>query len=395
MASSADYLLLSLPTSSGSKSSISQWLEANVNSGKVELREVQFPSFKVGTLDSLVQQSEELAKLDHQLHTSISKVLETISNLVNNSGVNGGSSNSIPANLPKLKVDGQDSIDYFEQFQWMQSRFRLDKSIEELIKLISNEGLQLDADLRSQYQIYNNAKSNLLACQRKQNGDLSVKSLHGVVSKNDFVLGSDHLKTVLLAVPLSLESQFLESYESIAPFVVPRSAKKIASDPEYVLYGVTLFKKYENQFLTAARENKWIPRDFEYSDEIIEKMKNEFSVAQKQESSLKNDLMRLSKEAFSEITICWVHIKLLRAFVESVLRYGLPPTFYCYILKLANSKDLAKAKADCIERFGYLGGNAFTKDNKGKVVKDNSLHEYASLVDTDYEPFVIYEVHVY
>lgn len=397
MSESSDYLLLSLPTSAGSKNSIYQWLETNVNSGKVELREVQFPSFKVGTLDSLVQQSEELAKLDTQLHNSIGKVLETISNLVNNDINNNNNNNNSGniTNLPKLKVDGMDSIDYFEKFQWKQSRFRLDKSIEDLISLISNEGLQLDSDLRSQYQIYNNAKSNLLACKRKQTGDLSVKSLHDVVSKKDFVIGSDHLKTVLLAIPLSLEKEFLNSYESIAPFVVPRSANKISSDSEFALYGVTLFKKYENQFLTSAREHKWIPRDFEYSDEIIEKMKNEFNIAQKEENSLKNDLMRLSKEAFSEISICWIHIKLLRAFVESVLRYGLPPTFYCYILKLQNSKDLAKAKSDCIERFGYLGGNAFTKDNKGNVIKDNSLHEYASLVDTDYEPFVIYEVHVY
>lgn len=397
MSTSPDYLLLSLPTTSGSKNSISQWLESNVNSGKVELREVQFPSFKVGTLDSLVQQSEELAKLDIQLHNSIGKVLETLVNLSNNNAINnsGNVTTESITKILKLKVDGMDSIDYFEKFQWKQSRFRLDKSIEDLIKLISNEGLQLDSDLRSQYQIYNNAKSNLLACQRKQNGDLSVKSLHDVVSKQNFVMNSDHLKTVLLAVPTSLQSQFLNSYESISPFVVPRSANEISKDAEYILYGITLFKKYEIQFLTAARENKWIPRDFEYSDEIIEKMKNEFTIAQKEETSLKNDLTRLAREAYSEISLCWVHIKLLRAFVESVLRYGLPPTFLCYILKLSNSKDLAKAKSDCIERFGYLGGNAFTKDNKGKVVKDNSLHEYASLVDTDYEPFVIYEVHVY
>lgn len=389
MSTSSDYLLLSLPTTAGSNNSLSQWLETNVNGGRAELRELKFPSFKVGTLDSLVQQSEELAKYDTQLNASIGKVLETISGLINS-----GNENGITA-LPKLKVDGMDSIDYFEKFKWKQSRFRLDKSIEELIKLITNEALQLDSDLRSQYQLYNNAKSTLLACQRKQNGDLSVKSLHDIVSKKDFVIGSEHLKTVLLAIPISLEKQFLNSYESISTFVVPRSANRIANDSEFVLYGVTLFKKYENQFLTAARENKWIPRDFEYSDEIIEQMKNEFNIAQKEESTLKNDLMRLSREAFSEISICWVHIKLLRAFVESVLRYGLPPTFYCYILKLQNSKDLATAKADCIERFGYLGGNAFSKDNKGNVVKDNSLHEYASLVDTDYEPFVIYEVHIY
>lgn len=394
MSELSNYLLLSLPTLCGSKNSIYQWLESNINGGRVELREIDFPQFKVGTLDSLVLQSEELTKLDNQLHTSVGKVLETISTLINKNNNNSSNGNSI-TNLPRLKVDGMDSIEYFEKFQWKQSRFRLDKSIEDLIKLISNEGLQLDSDLRSQFQNYNNAKSNLLACQRKQNGDLSVKSLHDVVSKENFVIGSDHLKTVLLAVPLTLESQFLNSYESISPFVVPRSADKISSDSEYALYGISLFKKYENQFLTAARENKWIPRDFQYSDEIIEKLKNEFTTAQKEENSLKNDLMRLSKEAFSEISICWVHIKVLRAFVESVLRYGLPPTFYCYIIKIDDARNLPKAKATCVERFGYLGGNAFAKDSKGKVIKDNSLHEYASLVDTDYEPFVIYEVHVY
>lgn len=362
------------------------------------MNEPSFPQFKVGTLDSLVLQSEELAKLDQQLHTSIAKVLETIASLMNdNSSSNSSSSTNINdiTKILKLKVDGVDSVEYFERFQWKQSRFRLDKPIEELIGLISNEGLQLDSDLRQQFQNYNSAKSNLLACKRKQTGDLTVKSLHDIVSKEDFVIGSEHLKTILLVIPLSLESQFLNSYESVSPFVVPRSAKRISCDAEYVLYGVTLFKKYENEFLANARENKWIPRDFQYSDEIIEQMKNEFNIAQREENSLKNDLMRLSKEAYSEISVCWNHIKFLRSFVESVLRYGLPPTFYCYILKVDNLKNLEKAKLECIERFGYLGGNAFTKDNKGKVVKDNSLHEYASLVDTDYEPFVIYQVHIY
>lgn len=390
MSKASDYLLLSLPTSCGSGDALTSWLESNVNGGSVELHRISFPPFKVGTLDSLVQQSEELAKLDSQLHASVGKVLETIESLINN----GNGQGSISSSALKLKVDGMNPEEYFERFQWAQSRFRLDKSIEDLIKIVSNEGLQLDSDLRSQFQSYNNAKSNLVACQRKQNGDLSVKSLHDVVSREDFVLGSEHLKTILLAVPTTLQSQFLSTYESAAPFVVPRSAKEIASDAEFVLYAVTIFRKYETQFIHAARENKWIPREFQYSDEIIEKLKNEYNIASVEESRLKNDLIRLSKEAFSEISLCWVHIKLLRTFVESVLRYGLPPTFYCYILKV-ETKALDRAMQDCIERFGYLGGNAFAKDSKGKVIKDNSLHEYASLVDTEYEPFVIYKVHIY
>lgn len=377
------YLLVSLPVSVGTTDATQSWLETNVNAGGVEVTRVTFPDFKIGTLDSLVLQSEELSKLDGQLHTSVNKVVEIFNALTGSN-----------ASAAKLKVDGIDSNKYFQRFQWNKSRFRVDKSIDELIKLISNEGLQLDADLKAQYQNYNNIKSNLLSIQRKQNGDLSVKSLHDIVKRDDFVLDSEHLKTVLIAVPSATSPQFLNSYETLVPFVVPRSAKLIAEDSEYKLYGVTLFKKYQTEFMVKSRENKWTPREFTFDDEVIAKMKSEFSTVQRDEINVKNDLVRLSREAYSEISICWNHIKFLRAFVESVLRYGLPPKFLCFVLKPTESKNVDKAKADVVARYSYLGGNAFNKDSKGMMVKDNSLHEYAAIVDTDYEPFVIYKVDI-
>lgn len=384
------YLLLSLPTSVGTLIQTSSWIEKNINGGAIEVHTEKFPSFKVGTLDSLVVQSEELAKFDHQLHNAIGKVNEIKIQLLQDSNPN--ISNSSEIKLPKAKIDGKIVDDIFEKFEWKASSYRLDKPISELINLITSEALQLDADLRSQFQGYNTAKSNLLSCQRKQTGDLSVKSLHDVVSKENFVLNSDHLKTVLIAVPTALKSNFEGKYETLTKFVVPRSANLIASDAEYLLYGVTLFKKFELEFLAKAREEKWIPRDFEYSDAAIEQMKNEFDIAQKEEYSLKNDLSRLANVAYADITKCWIHIKYLRAFVESVLRYGLPPEFYCFALKFPDGKNIEKGKQECVEKYGYLGGNAFSKDNNGKVLKDSSLHEYANLVDTDYEPFVLYEI---
>lgn len=96
-----------------------------------------------------------------------------------------------------------------------------------------------------------------------------------------------------------------------------------------------------------------------------------------------------------EMTSAWVHIKLLRTFVESVLRYGLPPEFSCFLLKLKNEKAINRAKMDLLSKFEYLGGNAFSTDKKGRIQKDNSLHEYASLVDQDYEPFVLYHIELF
>ncbi|GME81840.1 unnamed protein product [Ambrosiozyma monospora] len=385
-----DYLLISLPrASTDDKPTLVQWLERTINGGGNQVFDQELPKFKVGTLDSLILQSEELAKYDQQLESSIIKTLDIITSTSSNAAGSG-----VTTNVKAPKVDGKSVDQFFENFQWNTSRFRLDKSIEELIKLITNEALTIDSDLKTSYNAYNAAKSNLLAAQRKQTGDLSIKSLHDIVKADDFILDSEHLTTVLLAVPKSLDSQFLNSYETLTPFVIPRSAKKIATDAEFNLYTVSLFKKFQATFLNSAREQKWIPRDFEYSEETINLLKNEYQNAIKEETNLKNDLIRLSKEAYSELVSSWVHVKILETFVESVLRYGLPPDFNCFAIKLLEPSDkvVKAAKDQLIEKFGYLGGNAFATDKNGKVVKDNSLHEYAALVNTEYEPFVLYEV---
>lgn len=387
----AEYLLVSLPQSVGSEDSIQLWLERNVNGGDVTVTPYKLPKFKVGTLDSLVEQSDELSKYDTQLYQSILKDLEITGNVQNP----GSSATSTSPVLPRMKLDGKTVDAYFEGFQWNASRYRLDKPIDELIKSISDEALSLDSDVKNAYSTYTAARSNLLAAQRKQNGDLTVRSLHDLVNKDDFVLGSEHLVTELVVVPKSVKQQFLDSYETLAPFVVPRSAHEITEDSEYYLYGVTVFGKYEQQFLNAAREAKFIPREFDYSEENINQMKNEFAEASKTETEQRNDLIRLTKSAYTELSSAWMHIKILRTFVESVLRYGLPPDFYCYFLRLKTDKAISRAKKDLVTRFGYLGGNAFSTDKNGKLVNDSSLHDYASLVDTDYEPFVLYLVQLY
>ncbi|KAG7700366.1 hypothetical protein KL950_000481 [Ogataea haglerorum] len=379
----ANYLLISLPKSTSTdKRSLRDWLQTYINGGSVELFEYQLPGFKVGTLDSLVLQSEELGRIDQQLYGSIGKVQDIMASIYGEGDAKF---------VAKQKIDGKSVDQYLESFRWNTSRYRLDKPIEELINLISSEALNVDNDLRSSYANYNQARSNLVAAQRKQTGDLSVKSLHDIVRAEHFVLDSEHLQTVLLAVPKSLNDEFLNQYETLVEFVVPRSAQQIAQDSEYYLYSVTLFKKYVPAFLSKARDAKWIPRDFDYSEEVMAKMRNEYQEASKEEHTLKNDLLRLSRSAYSEIVSSWAHIKILRTFVESVLRYGLPPDFYSFLLRLP-AKAISKSKRELVQRFGYLGGNAFAKDKKGNLVADSGLHEYASLVDQDYEPFVLYEI---
>lgn len=366
------YLLLSLPQSADSK----EWLETSLLGGKCPLSEFRIPDFQIGTLDSLVQESEELGKIDGQLNGSIGKIVDILSGVLE-------SSSTI------RMVNSKPVVDYIESFNWNTSKYRLDKSIRELVEMVSSEALTLDNDVRSSYQSYQNAKSNFLAADRKKNGDLSIKSLHDIVKPEDFILGSENLTTVLVAVPKNLESEFKHSYETLTQFVIPRSAKLITFDQEYKLFSVSLFKKYEQEFINACREKKWQPRnDFTYDEEELNNMRKEFDLTRANEQKSRNDLIRLAKTAYSEIVSAWFHIKAMRCYVESVLRYGLPPQFDLYLIHFGpeSFSNIDKAKKELVAKFGYLGGDGFS--NK------SNLHEYASLVDPDYEPFVIYEVEV-
>lgn len=365
------YLVLSLPNYINSE----KWLEEYFNGDRSGLINFNVPDFKIGTLDSLIQESEELSRWDKQLGTSVEKITEILDSVSDVSGTR--------------KVDGKEVRNYIKSFQWNTSKYRLDKAVPELISIISGEAISTDNDLRTLHQNYQTTRTNFMAADSRRNGDLSVRLLHEIVKPEQFVLDSEYLVTVLVAVPKNLVSDFEKSYESLTEFVIPRSAQVIATDKEYRLYTVTLFKKYYQEFINRAREHKWQPRtDFTYSEEALNNMRKDFDLSKANEVKLRNDLIRLAMTAYSDVFASWVHIKSIRVYVESVLRYGLPPHFTCTLIKFEGPglKNFAKTKKDIFAKFQYLGGDS--------QINSSSLHQYASLVDTEYEPFVFYELEI-
>jgi len=83
-------------------------------------------------------------------------------------------------------------------------------------------------------------------------------------------------------------------------------------------------------------------------------------------------------------------LKIIRLFVESVLRYGLPANYVGIIIK-PDLKSTKKTLAILTSHFAYLS----PKSNlvKGKI-SDNEefVGEYQSLMDQEFFDFVIYEV---
>lgn len=153
--------------------------------------------------------------------------------------------------------------------------------------------------------------------------------------------------------------------------VVPRSSQKLAEDEEYILYNVVVFKKHSGDFVHAARQAKFTPRDFTWSDNARQNDENEATEAEADERRAFEGVMRLARTGYGELVQAWAHAKALRVFVESVLRYGLPLEFISVIVEVRNGeKGAKKCKAELDEAYGYLGGNAFGRDKKGRIRDD-------------------------
>ena len=155
-----------------------------------------------------------------------------------------------------------------------------------------------------------------------------------MVPPSALVRDSEYLETHLVAVPLSQARDFLRSYETLAPFVVPRSSTEVARDDEFVLYAVTTFKKHSPEFVHGVREKRWTPRDFKFVDGGGELEKKEVEDLRREERKVWGEALRLGRTGYSEGAMIWVHVLTLRVFVETVLRYGLPLEFVCGLVQV-------------------------------------------------------------
>ena len=200
-----------------------------------------------------------------------------------------------------------------------------------LISLIQ-EASSIDTDVRVKYNQYNTIKTNLQTLTRKQTGNLSTRSLASVVAPQLIIQDSEYLETHLVAVPNASSKEFTRSYETISPMIVPRSATFISQDDEFSLYAVTTFKKHSQDFVHKCREKKWVPRDFKYKEGGKEEEEKEVDRVAAEERKVWGETLRLGKTGWSEAVMAWVHVLVLRVFVETVLRYGLPLDFVCGML---------------------------------------------------------------
>ncbi|TRY88591.1 hypothetical protein DNTS_029994 [Danionella cerebrum] len=344
------------------------------------------PDLKVGTLDVLVGLSDELAKLDSFVESVVKKVAQYMADVLEDSR------DKVQENL---LANGVDLVTYVTRFQWDMAKYPIKQSLKNISEIISKQVSQIDNDLKARASAYNNLKGNLQNLERKNAGSLLTRSLADIVKKDDFVLDSEYLITMLVVVPKTSYADWQRTYETLAEMVVPRSTNLLFEDQESGLFSVTLFRKAMDDFRHKARENKFTVRDFQYNEEEMKADKEEMtrlSTDKKKQfvcfmaTPLRGPLVRWLKVNFSEAFIAWIHIKALRVFVESVLRYGLPVNFQAMLLQ-PNKKNMKKLREVLYDLYKHL-------DSSAAAIIDQSAMDIPglNLSQQEYYPYVYYKI---
>ncbi|KAL1728894.1 hypothetical protein EV714DRAFT_237779 [Schizophyllum commune] len=370
--------LIAVPND-GDAEGIVQELQHKLKAPSRSVSQLGIPSFKTGTLDSLITLSEELPKQDASFTAVVAKTVDTLRNLLNND----------PNKLSQHILVNETSVDdYLADWNWNEGRYGTQRSLRETVDALNKEMTSIDNTMKAKLQNYNLVKGSLTQMQRKKTGNLSVRTLADVVHKEDFVLDSEYLETVLVAVPKNLTKSWNQQYERLTSMIVPRSSKALASDDEYTLFGVVIFRRIHDEFVQKCRENKFIVRDFVYSDEEIERARQELDTADMTEKELWTELLRLSRTNFSEAFQILVHLKVLRLFIESVLRYGLPANYLGIAVK-PDPKTAKKTFTTLQQHLSYLHRKSTDKTRGGDT---EFVGEYQTLMEQDFFDFVLFEV---
>uniref|UniRef100_A0A0E0DV75 V-type proton ATPase subunit C n=1 Tax=Oryza meridionalis TaxID=40149 RepID=A0A0E0DV75_9ORYZ len=319
------YWIVSLPVQTPGSTANSLWarLQDSISrhSFDTPLYRFNVPDLRVGTLDSLLALSDDLVKSNVFIEGVSHKIRRQIEELERAGGVESGA----------LTVDGVPVDTYLTRFVWDEGKYPTMSPLKEIVGSIQSQVSKIEDDMKVRGAEYNNVRSQLSAINRKQTGSLAVRDLSNLVKPEDMVT-SEHLVTLLAVVPKYSQKDWLSSYESLDTFVVPRSSKKLYEDNEYALYTVTLFAKVVDNFKVRAREKGFQVRDFEYSSEAQESRKEELEKLMQDQEAMRASLLQWCYASYSEVFSSWMHFCAVRVFVESILRYGLPPSFLSAVL---------------------------------------------------------------
>uniref|UniRef100_A0A7S3LHB6 V-type proton ATPase subunit C n=1 Tax=Amphora coffeiformis TaxID=265554 RepID=A0A7S3LHB6_9STRA len=380
-----------------------------------EMFKFEVPALSVGTLDTLMNLSDEMGKTDQIVEGIVRKIEKTAEDLADRKGG------------VEMSVGGVPATRYIQQFAWDSAKFPSRRPLKELTQLITGGAVAIEEELKQLSQSYADKMQALQEATRRKQGNLIGADLNDVLTQEIMdkvkVVDSEYLKTVFVAVPLSMKEVFEKNVDKIGADlvgyggpdwtrdstklgepvsfgshvdrhkvrgspVVPGSLKKVHNDDDSILYAVTILKgqyqagyyennefqqgvyvDFEDEFNKACKEKRFTVRDFTWDPQQASKASMQLEQLKVEVDGMKSALLRWCKNHYGDAFVAWMHIKVIRVFVESVLRYGLPVDFTAVLYKVAKGKE-----TNLIDSLDKQLGN--TPQDEEKEENEEEFHDF-------------------
>lgn len=333
----------------------------------------QVPDLKVGTLDSLMALSDDLVKTDGQIENVTKKIAGQLYDLLD----------AKENKTESLTVNNNNIDTYLTFFRWDEAKYPTSQSLKALTELVHSQVSKLDDELRTKAGEYNTVSHALNQEERKGTGNLLARDLGDIVKQEHITVSSEYMETLFVVIPKMLVDTWKTKYEKLTQFVIPRSAQMIKEDGEYQLWTVSIFRKVSDDFKNACRENKFVVRD--YTFDPVKNTGADKKKLEAEKDKIKKNLVRWCKTNFSEAFVAWIHLKAIRVFVESVLRYGLPSNFQAMLISphKGKGKRLRKVLNDL---YGHLSSKAVFNSKDEEESDSDKFFPYVFLeVSVDFK----------
>lgn len=349
-----------------------------------EMFKFEVPSLTVGTLDTLMTLSDDLVKTDGGVEQTVRKIERTSADLFDRKS-------------SELTVGGVPAQRYIQQFAWDSAKYPSRRPLKELVAMIAGGAAGIEEELKQLTTSFADKQAALQEAKRRTGGNLMKADLNDLLDpetmSNVNIVDTEYLKTVFVAIPKQAKENFESTIESLGsdicgfggpdwkrdpsklggPInfgnqvdrrkvcgspVVPGSTQIVKSDTESILYAVTIlkgeyeagyyegnefhagtFKEFEPELAKACKEKRFVLREFQWNPSQSTKTAMAREQLQIEVDGMKSALMRWCKTHFGDAFVAWMHIKAIRVFVESVLRYGLPVDFTSVLYKVHSGKD--------------------------------------------------------
>lgn len=347
--------IISIPFNYVPRDLIRKTLTAN---GMCEMFDFRIPKLKITSLEDLLQLSEDLHKIEVNTKSLVEKMLKLYRELVSSES------------LDSLLVEGVRIQKYLEEFSWNESRFPHSKLMKDDRVFLQKELDRIEKEFLVLSVKYQDSKSKLAAIKRKKGSPIQTAPLESLLTREELMkrtngmsfrevfIETNSLQTIAIVMNEQHEKAFLEEYEhfcehkeddaegeNICPSILPRSAKKVFVDREgNMMYSVVVLKKFIPEISALCKEKRLFVRIPERTQSVspltkvegketdVQDEETQIAILEAANKKIITDTLSWTRPTYSDCMVYYVHTKVIRLYIESVLRYGLRTEQYTFII---------------------------------------------------------------